>query len=126
MVRSQTGGLTLTPHPPLCNPSVTPAQVRGTRSCAVGGWGAHHRPPLLGHPSITPLYNSPFYRYEAQGHVRWVAGAHTTGSASRSFTSSCMGATTKNERQMTRFDRNPSKKGYVRMHTNLGEGLGGA
>ncbi|GAX84854.1 hypothetical protein CEUSTIGMA_g12275.t1 [Chlamydomonas eustigma] len=59
--------------------------------------------------------------YEAQGHVRWVEGAHTTGGASRSFTSSVMEAKTKNERQMTRFNRNPDKKGYVRMHTNLGE-----
>jgi hypothetical protein len=31
-----------------------------------------------------------------------------------------MTTVTKNERQMTRFNRNPAKKGYVRMHTNLG------
>ncbi len=59
--------------------------------------------------------------YEAQGHVRWVEGAHTSGGASRSFTSSVMETQLTNKRLMTRFNRNPSKKGYVRMHTSLGD-----
>lgn len=59
--------------------------------------------------------------YEAQGHVRWVESAHTTGAGSRAFTSTVSEPTTRNQLQLKRFERNPTKKGYARLHTNLGE-----
>ncbi|KAL3134863.1 hypothetical protein ABBQ32_007828 [Trebouxia sp. C0010 RCD-2024] len=45
----------------------------------------------------------------------------TTGAASRSFTSTAVNVVTRNERQKVRVERNPSKKGYMRLHTNLGD-----
>lgn len=56
-----------------------------------------------------------------ENRVRYTASAHTTGDASRSFTSSVRSVVTKNKLEMIRVDRNPSKKGYVRLHTNLGD-----
>ena len=46
---------------------------------------------------------------------------NVTGAASRSFTSTAVKVVTKNERQKVRVERNPSKKGYMRLHTNLGD-----
>jgi len=43
-----------------------------------------------------------------------------TGAASRSFTSTAVNVVTRNERQKVRVERNPNKKGYMRLHTNLG------
>lgn len=43
------------------------------------------------------------------------------GAASRSFTSTAVNVVTRNERQKVRVERNPSKKGYMRLHTNLGD-----
>lgn len=43
------------------------------------------------------------------------------GAASRSFTSTAVKVVTRNERQKVRVERNPSKKGYMRLHTNLGD-----
>ena len=43
------------------------------------------------------------------------------GAASRSFTSTAVNVVTKNARQRVRVERNPSKKGYLRLHTNLGD-----
>lgn len=43
------------------------------------------------------------------------------GAMSRSFTSSAVAVTTKNQRTLVRLERNPTKKGYVRLHTNLGD-----
>lgn len=48
--------------------------------------------------------------------IEWPAGA-----ASRSFTSTAVNVVTRNERQKVRVERNPSKKGYMRLHTNLGD-----
>ncbi|KAG1665158.1 hypothetical protein FOA52_005539 [Chlamydomonas sp. UWO 241] len=59
--------------------------------------------------------------YEAQGHVQWAKGAHSTGMSARAFTSSVQAVHTADARQMKRHDRNPSKKGYVRITTNLGD-----
>ncbi len=39
----------------------------------------------------------------------------------RSFTSTVSSVSTENVRQATRVFRKPSKKGYVRIHTNLGD-----
>ena len=44
-----------------------------------------------------------------------------TGAASRSFTSTAVNVVTRNERQKVRVERNPTKKGYMRLHTNLGD-----
>ncbi|KAK9818308.1 hypothetical protein WJX72_010373 [[Myrmecia] bisecta] len=46
---------------------------------------------------------------------------HTTGAASRSFTSTAVQLVTTNERQQIRVERNPKKKAYLRLHTNLGD-----
>lgn len=43
------------------------------------------------------------------------------GAASRSFTSTAVNVVTRNERQKVRVERNPTKKGYMRLHTNLGD-----
>lgn len=44
-----------------------------------------------------------------------------TGAASRSFTSTAVNVVTRNERQKVRVERNPTKKGYMRLHTSLGD-----
>ncbi|GFR52819.1 hypothetical protein Agub_g15442, partial [Astrephomene gubernaculifera] len=64
---------------------------------------------------------SPSQWYEAAGHVKYIESASTTGAASRSFTSTAWQPTTRNERSRTRLLRTPSKKGYVRLHTSLGD-----
>mmetsp|Transcript_5593 Transcript_5593/g.12389 ORF Transcript_5593/g.12389 Transcript_5593/m.12389 type:complete len:652 (+) Transcript_5593:259-2214(+) len=64
---------------------------------------------------------TPQQRYEAAGHVKWIASFTSAGGMSRSFTSTVANVNTKADRQMKRFERNPSKKGYVRLHTNLGD-----
>lgn len=45
----------------------------------------------------------------------------TTGAASKSLTSTAMAVATKNEREKILQELKPKKKGYVRMHTNLGD-----
>ncbi|KAA6418090.1 MAG: peptidyl-prolyl cis-trans isomerase-like 2-like, partial [Trebouxia sp. A1-2] len=45
----------------------------------------------------------------------------TRGAASRSFTSTAVNVVTRNERQKVRVERNPTKKGYMRLHTSLGD-----
>lgn len=54
---------------------------------------------------------TPKERYEAEGHVRYAESFHTTGAASRSFTSTTMEATTKNARTLVVQHRDPTKKG---------------
>jgi peptidyl-prolyl cis-trans isomerase-like 2 len=51
----------------------------------------------------------------------YVASRHTTGAASKSFTSTAMNLSTKNEREMILKELKPKQKGYVRMHTSLGD-----
>lgn len=53
---------------------------------------------------------------------RYTESFSTTGAASRSFTSTYAAVHTAATRTLRRLDRNPTKKGYVRVHTNLGEG----
>ncbi|KXZ54522.1 hypothetical protein GPECTOR_4g587 [Gonium pectorale] len=64
---------------------------------------------------------SPAEWYEAAGHVKYIESASTTGAASRSFTSTAWQPATRNERARTRLQRVPTKKGYVRLHTSLGD-----
>ena len=45
----------------------------------------------------------------------------TTGAASKAFTSTAMPVATKNEAEMRRVQLMPRKKGYVRLHTTLGD-----
>ena len=49
------------------------------------------------------------------------AAAAAAGSASRSLTSSAVTLQTRNQRMMVRMERNPKKKGYMRLHTTLGD-----
>eukprot|EP00775_Hariotina_reticulata_P001460 gene1460-1802_t len=56
-----------------------------------------------------------------QHHAKYQESIHTTGATARAFTSTVAVAATKSERQLKRVDRNPTKKGYLRLHTNLGD-----
>ena len=53
--------------------------------------------------------------------VKLIFVCYCTGAASRSFTSTAVNVVTRNERQKVRVERNPTKKGYMRLHTNLGD-----
>jgi peptidyl-prolyl cis-trans isomerase-like protein 2 len=64
---------------------------------------------------------SPKEWYEAAGRVKYVASHLTTGAMSRAFTSTVSVAATKNERQLVRRELSTDKKGYARLHTNLGD-----
>lgn len=46
----------------------------------------------------------------------WLAGA-----AARSFTSTAVNVVTQNTRARVRVERKPKKKGYLRLHTSLGD-----
>mmetsp|Transcript_30121 Transcript_30121/g.57842 ORF Transcript_30121/g.57842 Transcript_30121/m.57842 type:complete len:606 (+) Transcript_30121:83-1900(+) len=45
----------------------------------------------------------------------------TTGAGSRAFTSSVCEPVTVNERAVIKMEKNPTKKGYVQLHTNMGD-----
>jgi peptidyl-prolyl cis-trans isomerase-like protein 2 len=51
----------------------------------------------------------------------WIEGHTSTGAASKSFTSTAMPVATKNERTMVLQQLCPKKKGYLRLHTSLGD-----
>jgi peptidyl-prolyl cis-trans isomerase-like protein 2 len=51
----------------------------------------------------------------------WIEGHTSTGAASKSFTSTAMPVATKNERTMVLQQLKPTKKGYLRLHTSLGD-----
>ncbi|KAI3424379.1 hypothetical protein D9Q98_009932 [Chlorella vulgaris] len=53
--------------------------------------------------------------------IKTEESVHTTGVASRAFTSSAMTPATRNERTVRVIQLLPQKKGYVRLHTNLGD-----
>lgn len=52
---------------------------------------------------------------------RLVKSKYTSGAASRSFTSTSYDPVTQNEFEYVQAERNPKKKGYVRMHTSHGD-----
>ncbi len=64
---------------------------------------------------------SPAEWYERAGHVKYIDSATTTGAASRSFTSTAWAPQTRNALSRTRLERKPSKKGYLRLHTSMGD-----
>jgi peptidyl-prolyl cis-trans isomerase-like 2 len=51
----------------------------------------------------------------------WIEGHTSTGAASKSFTSTAMPVATKNEKTMVLQQLHPKKKGYLRLHTSLGD-----
>ena len=53
--------------------------------------------------------------------AKWIEGHISTGAASKSFTSTVMPVSTKNERIMILQELRPNKKGYLRLHTSLGD-----
>uniref|UniRef100_A0A1D2A8I5 Peptidylprolyl isomerase n=1 Tax=Auxenochlorella protothecoides TaxID=3075 RepID=A0A1D2A8I5_AUXPR len=53
--------------------------------------------------------------------AKFVVGHSTTGAASRAFTSTAMTPVTRNERTMELIELKPTKKGYMRLHTSLGD-----
>mmetsp|Transcript_36818 Transcript_36818/g.87472 ORF Transcript_36818/g.87472 Transcript_36818/m.87472 type:complete len:600 (+) Transcript_36818:125-1924(+) len=53
--------------------------------------------------------------------AKMVEGKNTTGAAARGFTSTTWEPTRENKREMVLVQRTPKKKGYVRIHTNLGD-----
>ena len=67
------------------------------------------------------IYSVQLHAFQWRHHLyekeRWLHA----GAASRSFTSTAVKVVTRNERQKVRVERNPSKKGYMRLHTNLGD-----
>eukprot|EP00878_Enallax_costatus_P005031 GHUV01005291.1.p1 GENE.GHUV01005291.1~~GHUV01005291.1.p1 ORF type:complete len:453 (+),score=156.64 GHUV01005291.1:285-1643(+) len=56
-----------------------------------------------------------------QHHAKYKESAFTTGATARAFTSTIAVAQTKSQRQLQLVERNPSKKGYLRLHTSLGD-----
>lgn len=50
-----------------------------------------------------------------------VKSQFTTGAASRSFTSTAYDPVTKNDYEYVKVEKNPKKKGYVRLHTTHGD-----
>ncbi|CAM6115559.1 unnamed protein product [Calypogeia fissa] len=54
-------------------------------------------------------------------HTKLVKSRYTTGAASRSFTSTTYEPVTKNEFEYVQAEKNPKKKGYVRLHTTHGD-----
>eukprot|EP00798_Chlamydomonas_sp_ICE-L_P013543 gene13543-19414_t len=102
--------------------SAAAAKAQNRKKSTWGGPGGKEPGSAAGAAkSSAPRGMTPQERYEAEGHVKYEEGASTTGAASRSFTSTCQTVTTVNKRSLRRVDRNPSKKGYVRLHTNLGD-----
>lgn len=50
-----------------------------------------------------------------------VKSRFTTGAASRSFTSTAYDPVTQNDYEYIKVEKNPKKKGYVRLHTTHGD-----
>lgn len=50
-----------------------------------------------------------------------VKSQFTTGAASRSFTSTAYDPVTKNDYEYVKVEKNPKKKGYIRLHTTHGD-----
>ena len=50
-----------------------------------------------------------------------VKSAFTSGSTTRGFTSTVYTPSTTTEYEMVRVEKKPKKKGYARIHTNLGD-----
>jgi len=50
-----------------------------------------------------------------------VQSKYTSGATSRSFTSTTYTPVTRTEFEMVRVEKNPTKKGYCRVHTSLGD-----
>lgn len=54
-------------------------------------------------------------------NAKTVKSRFTTGAASRSFTSTAYDPVTKNDYEYVKVEKNPKKKGYVRLHTTHGD-----
>ncbi|RVW57360.1 Peptidyl-prolyl cis-trans isomerase CYP65 [Vitis vinifera] len=54
-------------------------------------------------------------------NAKMVKSRFTTGAASRSFTSTSYDPVTKNEFEYIKVEKNPTKKGYVQLHTTHGD-----
>ncbi|GAA0166091.1 chaperone [Lithospermum erythrorhizon] len=54
-------------------------------------------------------------------NAKLVKSRFTTGAASRSFTSTAYDPVTENEYEYVKVEKNPKKKGYVRLHTSHGD-----
>ncbi|BBH05893.1 plant U-box 49 [Prunus dulcis] len=54
-------------------------------------------------------------------NAKMVKSKFTTGAASRSFTSTAFDPVTENEFEYVKVEKNPKKKGYVRLHTTHGD-----
>lgn len=101
-------------------PAAAPTGGKGKGKGGGGGAGAAAKPPagsVEGGSAANGGKPSPSAWYEAQGHVKYVESAQSTGATSRSFTSTAWAPSTKNDRARTRLQRTPTKKGYVRLHT---------
>ncbi|XP_050205845.1 peptidyl-prolyl cis-trans isomerase CYP65 [Mercurialis annua] len=54
-------------------------------------------------------------------NAKLVKSRYTTGAASRSFTSTSFDPVTKNDFEYIKVEKNPKKKGYVKLHTTHGD-----
>lgn len=54
-------------------------------------------------------------------NAKMVKSRYTTGAASRSFTSTSYDPVTKNDYEYVKVEKNPKKKGYVKLHTTHGD-----
>lgn len=86
-------------------------QQQAAKAAAAGG--------AAGAAAIAARFN-PKQWYD-EHHAKYKESAFTTGATARAFTSTIAEAQTKSQRQLQLIERNPSKKGYVRLHTNLGD-----
>ncbi|KAG2449452.1 hypothetical protein HYH02_005599 [Chlamydomonas schloesseri] len=103
--------------------AAAPQQGKGKgKGGGAGGAAAAAKPVTVdGGSAANGGKPSPAAWYESKGHVKYVESAQSTGATSRSFTSTAWAPSTKNDRARTRLQRTPTKKGYVRLHTNLGD-----
>eukprot|EP00850_Spirogloea_muscicola_P017473 SM000150S01732 [mRNA] locus=s150:222290:225887:- [translate_table: standard] len=60
-------------------------------------------------------------RAPVEANSRLVKSQYTSGRTSRSFTSTAYDVVTETDYEMVRVEKTPKKKGYLRMHTSMGD-----
>lgn len=82
-----------------------------------GGAGAAGAPEVFDANGGKP---NPKAWYDAT-HAKYVSAFTSTGAMARGFTSTVAASVVKQDLEQKRLDRNPTKKGYARIHTSLGD-----
>lgn len=99
-----------TPRDPYANVNFKPGTHTWNTDAPSSTTAANAQKELSRDKSIPPPYSA-----------TWIEGHTSTGAASKSFTSTAMPVATKNERTMVLQQLCPKKKGYLRLHTSLGD-----